>query len=386
MIRTLHLINGLGTGGAERSLAELLPELPDYGIQPVVAVFHQREEGVESEVVEAGVDVRHIEGDGWGDRILATRRLVRQIEPHVVHTTLFEADVVGRFAALGTPANVLTSLVNTSYEPVRLLDTRVRRSRLRVAQLTDSATAHLTNQRFHAITNAVRDSAVHRLKISPDRITVVPRGRRRSRLGEPTPDRRRRVRHLLGLPVDSVVLLHVGREEYQKGHTVLLEAAAPILMERSDVVLLMAGRSGNASSKVDLLIRDLPHAQVMRLGHVDHVPDLLAAADVFVFPSLYEGLGGAALEAMAMEVPIVASDLPALREYLEGIAVFADGGSATSLRSVLMDVVVHHDDARRRASAGRERFDRTYEHAFITEAMADLVHRTAVVPASLRSM
>jgi glycosyltransferase involved in cell wall biosynthesis len=53
------------------------------------------------------------------------------------------------------------------------------------------------------------------------------------------------------------------------------------------------------------------------LGHRSDVPDILAAGDVFVFPSLYEGLGGALIEAMALGLPIVASDIPAIQEVVE---------------------------------------------------------------------
>ena len=53
------------------------------------------------------------------------------------------------------------------------------------------------------------------------------------------------------------------------------------------------------------------------LGHRDDVPDLLAASDVFAFPSRFEGFPGAIVEAMALALPIVASDIPPHRELIE---------------------------------------------------------------------
>lgn len=377
MIRTLHLIDGLGSGGAERSLAELLPDLPSLGIQPTVAIFHRRSDGVEESVREAGIPILHVPGAAWNDRIRSTRALLREIRPDLLHTTLFDADVIGRIAALGTPTKVLTSLVNTSYEPVRLHDPRIRRSGLLAAQFLDAATARLGTQHFHAITDAVRQSAIRRLKIPPERISVVPRGRRRSRLGEPGAQRRAQVRRRLNVPLDARVLLHVGREEHQKGHAVLLEAAAPILLERPDVVLMLAGRRGNTSPAIDTAVANLPTGSVRRLGHVNDVPDLLAASDVFVFPSLYEGLGGAALEAMAMAVPIIASDLPALREILDGVALFVDVNSPRSLTTRISEILNRPGEASTRASAGRQRFDNTYEHSHVVAAMASMFRLAA---------
>src|SRR5690606_10572466 len=59
------------------------------------------------------------------------------------------------------------------------------------------------------------------------------------------------------------------------------------------------------------------HDHVRFLGFRSDVANVLAAADIFVFPSLYEGLGGSLIEAMAMKLPVVASDIPAIREVVE---------------------------------------------------------------------
>jgi glycosyltransferase involved in cell wall biosynthesis len=373
--RTLHLINSLGTGGAERSLAELLGDLPAFGIDPSVVIFERRTDGVEEQVRAQDIDVHVVDQESWVGRGQAVRSLIRQVRPDVLHTSLFEADVVGRVASAGTSTKVLTSLVNTSYDRVRYADPAVHRGRLLAAQAIDAATGRVWADHFHAISRAVEHAAIRSLRIPAERITVVPRGRRRNRLGERSEERRREVRIRLGIPNDAFLILHVGREEYQKAHAILLEAVVQVLPRRPEVHLVLAGRPGNASAIVESLLPRLPGDRIHRLGHVERVPDLLASADLFVFPSLYEGLGGAAVEAMAMEVPMVVSDIPALRELLEGVATFVPPNDAVALSRAIDDVVNRGADIAA-ARRGRRVFDENYEHDVVVAEMARVFHRT----------
>jgi L-malate glycosyltransferase len=110
------------------------------------------------------------------------------------------------------------------------------------------------------------------------------------------------------------------------------------------------------------------------------VPDVLAAADVFAFPSMYEGLGGSILEAMALGLPIVASDLPALRGIVEAdrTAILVPPADTAALAGALADVLDHPDRARRLGAAARAAFDQRFTLAISTERMLALYEQ--VVP------
>src|SRR5262249_47514078 len=139
-----------------------------------------------------------------------------------------------------------------------------------------------------------------------------------------SPARRAAARRALGLPPDAPVVVNVGRVDPQKGQVDLVDAFAAVRAHRRDAVLLVAGRPGGASGAVAASIA--AHAldgHVRRLGHRDDVPELLAAADVFALSSLYEGTAGAVIEALALGVPIVTSDLPTLREVAGNAALYA---------------------------------------------------------------
>ncbi|MDH3705248.1 MAG: glycosyltransferase, partial [Acidimicrobiia bacterium] len=213
--RVLAVVNGLGTGGAERSLAESIAPLRRRGIDVAVACFHHRDQGVHDEVA-AATDVTVIDEDTWSGRVRGLRRLLAAQRPDVVHTTLFDSDVVGRLAVRGRRMPLLTSLVNTSYDRRRLDDPNVSRLRLAAARTIDGFTGRRYATHFHAISQTVRDAAVDSLKLDRSKITVIPRGRSRDRLGERTELRRAAARAALGLADNQIVLVNVGRHEYQK--------------------------------------------------------------------------------------------------------------------------------------------------------------------------
>jgi glycosyltransferase involved in cell wall biosynthesis len=317
-VRVLLAVDGLGTGGAERSLAELLPRLTDEGIDPTVVCLRHRREGVEGDVVAAGFDVRFLKGSNLVTRVVELSRIIERERPDLVHTSLVQASILGRLAAVREPVPVLTSLTSTPYAPVRLRDPMIHRLPFAAVRTIDGWSARHLTDHFHAISQAVGTAAVRSLGISPGRVTVIPRGRDPARLGAPGQTRRGRVRRSLGLRPDDEVLIAVGRQEFLKGHRFLLEAAEMLRRSHPRLVVLVAGRRGTESDRLGRLHQRPGVRDVVRfLGYRDDVPDLLAASDLFVFPSLSEGLGGALIEAMALGLPIVASNIDAIREVVE---------------------------------------------------------------------
>ena len=376
-MKVLYLINSLGAGGAEQSLAEMLPLLPRHGIEPVVAALYRRAEGVEAQVLAAGVPVYFAQRQGWSGWWRDVRDLLDRQRPDVLHTTIFEADLVGRVAARGRPMRVVGSLVNTSYGPERREDPAVPAVKLEAARLLDSWTARHLAHRFHALTRSVEEHAVARLRIPRDRIVVVPRGRDPARLGAATPERRRAVRERLGLSDDDEIVLNVGRQEYQKDHESLLAAFAMVSAQRPRAVLVQAGRDGGTSALLRAQVgRDGIGDRVMFLGHRTDVPDLMAAADVFAFPSRFEGMGGAVIEAMALGLPAVVSDLPVLREVVEPDASALLAPVACPGRLAVAICRLLADDGLRRAlgARGKQIFEQRYELSATTGQLTQALY------------
>jgi glycosyltransferase involved in cell wall biosynthesis len=273
---------------------------------------------VQKALQQQGFDIRILKERGLLRQIIALRRIIRAERPDLVRTVLFNADVAGRFAAVGMRTPVLSCLVNTDYVTVRLGDRNVNRLRFAVARRLDGWTARHLTAHVHANSEAVKAAAIRDLKLASETITVILHARDADRLGQPTPERRERARARLGLRDDQYVLVNVGRQDYQKGQRYLLEALASLTRDHPNIVLLVAGRAGDVSADLLQLVRGMNLERHVRLlGHREDVPDILAASDLFVFPSLYEGLPGAVIEAMALALPIVASDIEPVRELVE---------------------------------------------------------------------
>jgi glycosyltransferase involved in cell wall biosynthesis len=120
----------------------------------------------------------------------------------------------------------------------------------------------------------------------------------------------------LGLPERAKLLLTVGRLSHQKGHDHILDALPAIAAQCPEVVFLWAG-GGELEGELRRRIHALGAGDRVRLlGQRDDVKRLLAAADLFLFPSRYEGFGFALVEAMAAHVPVVASDQSAIPEIV----------------------------------------------------------------------
>ncbi len=362
-MRVLHVINGLGAGGAERSLADMLPGLEAQGVEHTVVCFYHRAEGVEQSVA-ARYPIMFIEPRDLPRRVVALRKIIRARRPDIVHTTLVESDLVGRLAALRSGVRVLTSLVNTNYDEEDFADPHVNRTKLRFLQVVHGYTLRHMTAHVHAISEAVKESAIEHLGVRPQNITVIPRGRSIERLGVPGAARRAEVRRSLGIGEETFLLLNVARHEHPKGHAYLLDALEHHLADRPEMQLLIAGRRGTKTPEIERRCQT-PQLldRVRMLGHRDDVPGLLAAADVFVFPSLREGLGGAAIEASALAVPVVASDLPALRE----VVVDGETGILVPLRApeaIAAAIRRLADDPALRlalGTAGRARFEAHFQ-------------------------
>jgi glycosyltransferase involved in cell wall biosynthesis len=363
-------------GGAEQSLALLAPEYRRLGIHLDIATIYERP-GHQSALRSAGARLFSIGGrGGMTAHVARCRSLVRELRPDLVHTTLFEADIVGRTAAWSARAPVVSSLVNVAYGPEHFADPSTRTWTLRSAQVLDALTASRT-VRMHAVSERVAELMSPRLHYPRDRMDVVVRGRNPETLGARSEERRASARALLEVEPAQPVLLVVAREEHQKGLDVLLEAVPAIRRTEPRVHLFVAARRGAQSAVLREIVDRLDLAPAVTfLGTRDDVPELLCAADVFVLPSRREGLPGAVIEAMALEAPIVATDLPEVREVVsEEHAVLVPPESPDRLAGAVLDVLGAPIDASHRAAAARARFLEVFTVARTADQMRNFYDR-----------
>lgn len=161
--------------------------------------------------------------------------------------------------------------------------------------------------RWVVVSNEIAHEWQRELGLSSERITVVPNGVDTARF-RPDPGARRAVRERLGIPSDAPLLLSVGRLEQEKGVHLAIQAVKTLLPRFPKLRLLIAGEGVYRATLEHMAAAT--HSAVSLLGYVpnEHVPDLLAASDIFLMPTLRdEGLPLNVLEAMAAGLPVVAS-------------------------------------------------------------------------------
>jgi glycosyltransferase involved in cell wall biosynthesis len=159
-------------------------------------------------------------------------------------------------------------------------------------------------------------------------------------------------------PREELVVGSVGRLAPEKGLNYLLEAMVVVAREQPNVRLLLAG-DGPDRSSLEQLARRLGLAdRVEFTGEVAHeqVPQTLARVDVFAMPSTWEGFGVAALEAAAMELPVVASDIHGIPDVVEdGVTgILVPPKDVASLSGAILRLLRDADERRRLGRAGRE--------------------------------
>ncbi|AHM58416.1 capsular polysaccharide biosynthesis glycosyl transferase [Flammeovirgaceae bacterium 311] len=322
-MRILFVQDSLGTGGAERSNAYLWYYLRAQGVEFRIIVLGHRKEGIEQEILSEGFQVTFLKRGSYLKNGREIAGIIKAYKPAVVHSVLYESNLRVRFAKFFTQFYHVESLVNCTYAPIRFKDPRVSTPGLYLAKYIDYFTRSRGVDHSIAITREVAKHYQEQFNIPSSGMSVIFRGRKENQHLAERAAHRQKINKELGIAADKVVLIHVGRQEYQKGHITLLESLANIYGSSKEtwnkIEFLFCGRMGNASADIDAFTEAHPELteKLHWLGHRHDVLQLLAAADVFVFPSLYEGLGGSLIEAQAAALPIVCSDIPVLHEVVK---------------------------------------------------------------------
>ena len=320
-MKLMFVQDSLGTGGAERSNADLwyfLRQQPDLKIK--IVVLEHREVGIEREIVDAGFDVTFLPKGNFIKQVKKLAAIIEDYKPDIVQSVLFSSAIRVRAAKKFFNFYHLEYIVNCSYSEIRYKDPKINNSGLTFFKYVNRFTQNFGVDHFVALTNEVKNHASYHLKIKPEKISVIPRGRDENKFLDEKNEISKVIRKELNLSEDEIVFIHVGRQEYQKAQTDLLRAIQKVDEELSSqkVSFIFCGRKGNLSHEIEnYLSSHTFKTPIHWLGHRSDIPKVLLASDVFVFPSLYEGLGGSLIEAQAAGLPIIASDIKVFEEVVE---------------------------------------------------------------------
>ncbi|HOQ29028.1 MAG TPA: glycosyltransferase family 4 protein [Armatimonadota bacterium] len=382
--RVAHILEAT-VGGTGRHLTEIGCELAGLGIPQEALLSRRAEESFDSQaerLARAGVRLtwvpmtREIAPGADLRALWLLVRCLRRSRPDVVHTHSSKAGILGRAAAVlaGVPV-----IVHSPHAfPFQM---RVGRARRALYLALERAAARKTTC-LVAVSNAERDLAVSIAGYPEKRAVVIENGVDPE--GGAPPEEGEALRQELGIAPETPVVLFVGRLVEQKAPDVLVRAAALVLARHPDALFLLAGAGPHFETVQRQVARWLAEGppginpeRVRLLGHRQDIERFYAAAQIFVLPSRWEGLPYAPLEAMRAGIPVVASDLPPLREMVvhqqTGLLVPPDDPEA--LAGALSSLLSAPEWARALGRAGQARVCERFSLRRQVEQLA-LVYRT----------
>ena len=298
-----HVLSSFGLGGQERVALDLASKQRLAGHSVVAISLAGFPEGpLAEEFRKAGVRADTVIKGGGVDTSLPMRLawLLRDERANVVHTHNPHSLIYGAPAA----GLARAAIVHTKHgvNPDRLRRRWLRRV---ASTLVDACVA---------VTPALAALARKNHECDPNRLHVIPNGIDIERFS-PRAEARRRVRATLGIPEEAWVVGTVGRLAPEKDQGLLIDAMAPLLDARRQLVIVGDGPERDS-------LRKKAHATqraefVHMPGSSTNVDEMLAAFDVFALTSKTEGLPLVLLEAMATELPVVTSAVGGIPDIVE---------------------------------------------------------------------
>lgn len=309
-IRILHLIESLGRGGAEKRLYNDLKYLdkdkftnhvfylfPDNTIEADINAL-----GVKTGCLYAELNLRFLKA------LVRLLRFIQREKIDIIHTQLFSADILGRLMALFTRKPVLTTIQSSVYErKVNFLYSCKR-------HLIDKLSAKLCASYIIAVSEFVKTSVKKRLGIKDNKIRVIFNSIE-DELGQIDYNLLDQYRKKFKVGPEEIILLTIGKLNPGKGHRYLIRALADLNNQK--IKLLIAGSGGLKQELEDYARKLKVNDKVLFIGDIKNIKELIALCDIFIFPTLSEGMPFSLLEAMVQRKPVIASRIEPIEEVVE---------------------------------------------------------------------
>lgn len=347
----VQIIDSLGIGGAQKLLITFAKEARARHVKStIISLRDNPDSPVPDELRALGASVHSFPSKSLLNprRIWQIARFLHREHCDVVHTHLTYTNIVGTLAArlAGVPA--VASLHNVTEDPVLYHPIR---------NFLETLMLRYSSSRVIAVGSVVAE--VNQKRLRDKQIIVIPNAV--SLLPAISPAERTALRaELVGDP-SRPLLISVGRLTHQKGYGDLLAIFASLHETHPSAALIIAG-SGPLRAELEARIEALKlegHAILLGVRH--DVPRLLAASDIFVSSSHWEGLPVAVLEAMAVGLPVVATDVgEASRVVVNGTGFTIPLGDKAAFVTTLRSLLDHPESIQTLGAAAHAQIERHY--------------------------
>ena len=385
--RILHVIPTLGSGGAERVLLTYLsqPAL-NHGFQHLVVLTDVADPHVDIPetflvklLEEQGVEVVGLglpESRNIIKSTVALNSLIRDRKIDLVHSQLVWANISGRLAGRLAGIPVIASFHSTDYAPEAMQSFHIPKWKQELIQRIDSFTTRWFVKKSIAVSKYVADHIEAELKLDPSKIQVIYNPIDFRQIQPSTTDAREKIFHELGINDECKLILSVGRVIPSKGFLELVEAFSR-LDPKLNVFLAIVGAQSDSQHlrALQSMISDKRLVgKVYLAGARRDISNWLAAADIFAFPTKYEGLPVALAEAMASGVACVASDVGPMPELIthEKTGIIFPVGDINALAQSIALLLTNDPLRETLGEAGQKSILQRFNPDVKSQEMADL--------------
>jgi glycosyltransferase involved in cell wall biosynthesis len=332
-MRIVYLLTSLGMGGAERQVLSVAERMAVRGHTVALLVLRgpvAEEWPTELETIR--LDMRRNPFSVFSG-LAHGRRYLRGFHADVVHSHSFHANFVARLLRLmGSNAPVLSTVHNV-YEGGW--------HRMLAYRLTDFLSA-----RTAAVSAAAAERFVRLKAVPAAKCIVVPNGIDTSEFAA---DAARRAATRAAMNAgDNFIWITAGRLTPAKDFPNLLRAFKTVRITNPQVELWIAGEGKQGGTK-EFVVVSGSFENVRWLGLRRDIPALMDAADGFVLASAWEGMPLVVGEAMAMEKPVVATDVGGVRELVGEAGMLVQANDSEALGQAMLAVMRQNEADRRRA-------------------------------------
>ena len=340
----LYVFDNMEFGGGERVFAQIINRLSVKKYKIMVAclptgTFIEKIEGSGTQIIS--VDMRNRFNPGV---ILQLSSLIKKEKVDIVHSQGARADFFARMAAklAGAP-----NVVSTVPMPVEGFD--VSPIRKIVYKIFNRFSERFVD-RFMVVSGALEKMMIERHRIEPQRVVKIYNGIEKDDFcitDDEIACKRVGFRNNSGFGGGIPIIGVIGRLVWQKGFEYFIEAIPEVLEEFKAARFVLVG-GGELEGELKLKSKRLKlENKIFFTGFRHDIKDILASVDIFVMPSLLEGLPVVLLEAMAMGKPIIATDIDGINEVLENgkTGLLIPPKSPEALSEAIVNLLSHRDHA-----------------------------------------
>ncbi|CAH0233953.1 glycosyltransferase [Peribacillus sp. Bi134] len=372
-IKLVHLITGLGNGGAENMLVKLISNTDADKYELLVISLLNK--GVLGETIEKkGIKIYTLNMGSKGSLLIKLKKLYkifRDEKPDILQTWMYHADFIGIFIKILFPkVKLLWNIRHSNF--VKGID---KRRTVIIAKLCGL---------FSFIPNAIicgsNSAKKYHKKIyyKERKMFVIPNGFD-TNLYSPNSKVRKDVRENLNIPIDAIVFGHVGRYHPLKNHDLILKSFYKLREINENCYLVLCGKNVDMSNeRLSFLVNKYDLKNIYLLGERTDIPNIMQCFDALLLPSKSEGFPNVIGEAMAIGVPCITSDVGDCREIISNTGYIIEEIDTINLTNALLKYIELSKDTKNSLSINaRKRILDNYSISAIVK-MYDHIYRKLI--------